>query len=593
MTWLALAWWQAWTLAAATATAVVWLFFLRLRHPRRPVPSLLLWRRALEQEHPQSLVERLRRLISLLIALVVALLVALAPGRPMFGSAGSSSRSLLIVVDTSPTMSARMADGRTRLDQAKRRVRAVIAARGPGARMRIADTAGRASTSPEQPLSETLRTLDTVAVRPGADRLPRVGADEQLLVLTDGVRRREWPSQATVMSVFEAAPNVAIATFQVRSTTGRPFAYEALVEVVNDATPQQVALSISDTAGQRAQRTFALARGERARETISLQGFARGAVRATVSAPDNRFELDDTAVDYLPVTAPVRTVLVTEGNAPLETALGLDPLVDLATVRPAQYDGSGEADIVVLDGAVRDRAPASPALIIHPPKTAWLDASISVGDEITNPGIRAWEARHPVLQSVSPADLRIDRASRLELAKGSAGGEAIASAEESALIVVQDRPARRVVLAFDLRASDLPFQVGFPVFMRNVVAWLAGLHAPLRATVGTVAVPWPDAEVTLADGAAVPSRRVLDSTVFDAPAPAVFLAGRGGDRVPLVVNADAANLARVNASAFDGPSPEEWSDPPSGTREWWPRMLAIAFALAAVEWFTYHRRVTV
>ncbi len=88
MSWLAFSTWQVWVVAALAAGTVTWLFFLRLRHPRRAVPSLMLWQRALEQERPRSVVERLRRLISLLIILAVAWLLALAPGRPASGTAG-------------------------------------------------------------------------------------------------------------------------------------------------------------------------------------------------------------------------------------------------------------------------------------------------------------------------------------------------------------------------------------------------------------------------------------------------------------------------------------------------------------------------
>ncbi len=65
--------WQASLLSGLTAAIVIWLFFLKQRHPRFVVGSLILWKRVLENQQTESWIERLRRLISLLIAQVISL----------------------------------------------------------------------------------------------------------------------------------------------------------------------------------------------------------------------------------------------------------------------------------------------------------------------------------------------------------------------------------------------------------------------------------------------------------------------------------------------------------------------------------------
>jgi len=82
VTFLALTPLQVALLCGLTAATVIVLFFLKLRHPRVAVASLLLWERVLQDRQYRSLLERLRRLLSLLLAITIALLIALALGRP-------------------------------------------------------------------------------------------------------------------------------------------------------------------------------------------------------------------------------------------------------------------------------------------------------------------------------------------------------------------------------------------------------------------------------------------------------------------------------------------------------------------------------
>jgi len=594
MTWLAFATWQVWTVASAAAAVAAWLFFLKLRHPRRAVPSLVLWERALEQERPQSIVERLRRLISLLLILAVAWLLALAPGRPAKVAAGRRPRPLTLVIDTAPSMAANMRDGRSRLDLATDRAREIIAGAGPAAGIRLIDTAGRVSSAPGEPRSELLRALNRLAARPGADRLPALAADdEDLIVITDGVRRRAWPARAERVSVFEPAANVRLAAFDVRPLPTQPLVYQAYVEIVNEsASVQRVTFSIRDPQQARSRQEIDLAPGGIHRDVLNIKGLAPGELRASVSASGDAFALDDEAVAYLPLTRPIRTLLVTDGNPPLETALGLDSLVELTTVRPGVFANAARADVVIFDRFAPPASPSVPALLVHPSAASWLGPVVRVGEDVLHPAVRVWDTSHPVLQFVSGTDVRIDRTARLDLAPAAPGVRVAAASDATPLVVVEDQPARRVIVGFDLRETDFPFQVGFPVFLRNTVLWLAGAQAPLVASAGTVRVPWPDAAVASAEGAAIPTRRVLESTVFDAPGPGLFFAQHGGERVPIVVGLDGTGAPGVNASEFAGPAPAAARAASGGGAEWWPVMLAIAFALAALEWVTFHRRLT-
>jgi len=126
MRFLALTPFQAFLLAAITAGTVIALYFLKLRHRRVFISSSMLWQRVLDERVKHSLRERLRRILSIALAVTIALLIALALGRPQIEWLTGRTQRIAIVLDTSPSMNAKTADGSTRWQHAVARAGALI-----------------------------------------------------------------------------------------------------------------------------------------------------------------------------------------------------------------------------------------------------------------------------------------------------------------------------------------------------------------------------------------------------------------------------------------------------------------------------------
>src|SRR5258708_27616878 len=92
-------------LAIATTGTIIALYLLKLRHRRVVISSSILWRRVLDEQQSHSLWEKLRRILSIVIAVTIALLIALALARPEAQSLTGKNERIVIVLDTSPTMS--------------------------------------------------------------------------------------------------------------------------------------------------------------------------------------------------------------------------------------------------------------------------------------------------------------------------------------------------------------------------------------------------------------------------------------------------------------------------------------------------------
>src|SRR5215218_7750769 len=117
-----------WTAALAGAIVVpslLILYFLKLRRREMPVPSTLLWKKAVQDLQVNAPFQRLRRNLLLFLQLLLLFLLLLAFSRPVTNYTPGAGTTTVILIDRSASMSAKDPDlkGNTRLDEAKRRAR--------------------------------------------------------------------------------------------------------------------------------------------------------------------------------------------------------------------------------------------------------------------------------------------------------------------------------------------------------------------------------------------------------------------------------------------------------------------------------------
>jgi hypothetical protein len=377
--------------------------------------------------------------------------------------------------------------------------------------------------------------------------------------------------------------NVGITAFEIRSMPAMPLVYEAYLEVQNYGfEASEVTITLA-SGPQRISRKAMLQAGESFRGTIDLSSFAGGAVRAEIQAGNDALASDDVAFAYLPVKRTARTLLVTRGNQYLETLLKLNPYVELMTVAPANYHESQDADVYIFDRFAPPAPPAGPALVLGTPNVPWLRPAKG---SIREPSITTWRDDHPVMQYVSVHDIKIERASWID----ASNLMVIAAAGDLPLIVASHNP-RWLMLTFDLESSDFPFHVGFPVFMDNVLGWFSREQLAVHRPLGIVEIPLANAQIQAMDGKPVPSEQRTGTTVFSAATPGLYMAVAGDERIHIAVNLANPAFSNVNQSIFSDNTAAASQRFPL-RRELWFYMLLAAVVLISVEWFTYHRRIT-
>lgn len=575
-------------LAAATAAAVLALFFLKLRHRRVVVGSSLLWEKVLRAGPADSLIERLRRLLSLLLALTIALLIALSLGRPWLDAAEGGPRPVVLVLDTSETMRALTASGRTRWEAAVEAAEDVLAETVSPAGVMAADTSGLVRTPVTDDAAEVRGAIARMRPFPGDGRFPEVPvADARVFYITDGVRSTPGvPDDAALVSVFEPADNVGVTAFEIADDPTSPSGYSAYVQVANySPSAKRTDVVVAGVGGQRIVRTADLESGGAWSETFDLEGFAGGGVQVRARADGDRFPADDEAFGYLPARGGLRVTLVTaDPGGHLRTLLELAPEVELNVTSPAAFDEAAAADVYVFDGVAPPAAPRRPSLLFGPPGAEWLPRILGRDTDV---GISSWDEAHPLMRFVPVQDLGIDEAAAVD----PDGRTVIASSGGTPLILIDEDagPAEAIIVTFGLDESDFALHLGFPIFVENALRWFSGETLPESRRVGEIELPEGAAGIRRLDGTPVEAALRSGRPVVQVTDPDLLTATVDGRRYRIAANMTDPETSNINRTSLV--DARATVTPPAGSELWIP-MLVAATLLIALEWWTYHRRIT-
>jgi hypothetical protein len=523
MTFLAMTPLESAALAFGTAATVIALYFLTVRRRTMLVSSAILWKRVLAEQSARSIWQRLRLMFSILVALTISLLIALSIARPRIDWLTGRPQRILIVLDTSPSMNTRTADGRTRWLHAVDEAYALLDRAGPSDEFRIAETSGDSAFAFTSNAGEARAMIASLTPDQVEPRFPVLdGNESHVYFISDGIAIRDLPRGTEPVSVFEAAGNVGITAFDIRPVPSDPLTYEAYLEVDNSGQKKMIGVTISGGDEEKITRTISLSSGEKYREVFDLSRFHGGAVQASILSKDDALISDDQAVAYLPSRRKIRTLLVTPGNPHLTTLLKYDRNVDLSVTNPANYRELSDVDAYVFDRYTPVAQPAKPTLMLGSP---------SPGRAVVQrPKITVWSEEHPVMRHVGLQDVSIQRVLSVDPEQFTV----IAASNDTPLILASENP-RRVMLTFELASSDFPLQAGFPVFIHNALAWMTEER------------------------------------------PAVHKAN------PIFFNVNDSELGDGHFTLPRGSALHH---------ELWFYMLAAAIVLLAIEWLTYHRRIT-
>ncbi len=675
MTLLGLAAQQLGLIFAIAGIGLTTLYLLKQQRRRVDVPFIRLWQQVLQRSEATSWWRRLLRLLSLLIQLVVLALLVLSLGDPRLGRS-QRGRTLVLLIDASASMQARLLAGSgrelSRLQAAQAQARDFVRALGGDDLAVVVALDGQ--PAPLGGLSYDEHELfaqidgviprDTGADLPSALELSRAllaGRPNPTVVLFSdgGFEASSLASLGTLPSAgidvrFQPLPavatekpgsvrgNAAISALSVRRYRRNRLSYEVLVRllwfpepmrsgIARDGqalptTPQRATLELRQDGEVVDVQTLDLPPGQAVERIYNnLSGAGRNIeaqIKLATPGAVDILPLDDRAFTVLPERRQQRVLIVTRGNLFLEGALlatgaGEENHLIVERVAPAAYDPARAEryDAIIFDAYTPKAPPNAHAIYLDPQGP---DSPFPVAGTVKSPLLTDVDTAHPVLRWVSLTDVNMSRSSAFTLQPGD---RPLASMFKQSLVVAREESSRvglrrSLALGFDLRQSDLPLRVAFPLLLMNALDWFAGevdedlgsrrtgqiWRIPLPRLAGSArgagtglltsaSLLLPDGELLttpVSEGYALHFGQRVGFYEISRPdgVPARF-AGNLSD--PTESAALLRSDLRVGETTLRAPEPGERAL----RRVLWPYLLLAVLALIALEWWSYHRRWTV
>ncbi len=606
----------------ALAAPILLLYMLKLRRKPAQVSSTLLWERLLRDQQANTPWQKLKRNLLLFLQLLILAALVFALARPALPTPVVASGAVIVLLDASASMNATDVSP-TRFETARRSVGTLINSLPNGSRMTLILVGNSPQTLIAAESDKALLRSALAAAGPaqsGADwqsafalaaaaarNLPEVTT----VIVSDGGLPAEGlpalPGDARYIPIGASDDNLAISALALRG--GQLFA-----EVTNySAAPRSVLLSLYRAEELLTARQLELGAGESASLILENLPAAAGIYQARMSNPQgdsalDAFPLDDTAFAVNQDAASRRALLVStgaalslsKGNLYLEQLLaslpGLQPFRSLTGEIPPE-----PFDLYLFDGAYPSQALPGSLLLVNPPPnplfvvgSAFQPAEMSVRE-------------HPLTRYVDWSNVHILQASSVPLPDWA---DLLIEADGRPLVFAGETGGRRVAaLTFDLRQSDLPLQVAYPILFSNLINYLVP-PAAFDASQGLLPgesltlVPPPGVERIVV---AAPSGKLY--TLFPGAASLAFTdTDETGYYAVNFLSKDTTRAEYFAVNLFD---PSESSIRPAaalqigqttltpaaaeqtGLRELWPWLAGLALLVLLAEWLVYHRRSSV
>ena len=421
-------------------------------------------------------------------------------------------KAILIVDNSASMLSKEM--GQTRLALAKQEAQQYVKEVSVSGGMMLMVT-----NSPEAYIQQAF-TTDTSKLHQAIADIPQTHAPRNLRPVFDAATRYADSPQDKIVFVtgtFENLPdislpvqeigvggsaeNVGIVRFSVEMLEDR---YEVLIGIQNFTdVPKELDVQLSVEDVLLDDRTVSVPSG--GTKSVLFSGDPSGLEGKVLSGHldiDDDFPLDNSAWALLSAIPQLRILLVSDNRKSLLPDLlkSYGDHVRLNVVDPADYHGTGDADVAIFDGGTlagraafgastlygrSETASGSQLVFIAPgDNLPYIQEDVSIVETETTPvRVIKEDGNHPLMESVSLQGLQISESMHRVLPLW---GHALVETEKGALIWLGSRPNTRLLVfefdAFNPEISTFPLTVpDGPQFVYQCLAWFEAGTAPLQS----------------------------------------------------------------------------------------------------------------
>jgi hypothetical protein len=594
-------------------------YFLKLKRPHVRVPSLALWRQVMEDRRVNSPFRRFKRNLLLLLQAALLALLAAAALQPFWRRRPEAARRVAVLVDCSASMGARgEKDGLSRLDAARERVGRMVDSLLPGQEtclVAFSRTARKLGdfTDNKRLLREALGGLKVEDVPADvedalrlAEGLARGAPLDQVVLFSDGNFRARTAFDLSFPLEYQrldpAGPNAGITSLNAMRRAEGGWDVFALVEGSAGAEAP-LTITVEEDGREVASRRFSL--GERKEERVAFHlGGERPSSLVVKLVADGFDALACDNVAYLSLPATRRLSAYAPESLPaFRHALAS---LDAVSLSKPQAGAPAACDLLVSDREEDLGAAAGTRFYVGlvPADLREVVSVVEGGDWAVDWDRSVSPLEHVELNDVVILDRPVSAAGVREADYERLGYDVLIHGQKGPLVLRKREEGRlSFYLLFHTDRSTLPYRVGFPVLVANVVqaalrqAGLAEAHAvrtgvlePMRMGPDRACrVEGPDGEVRVQQSDAA-------GLLCGVPAPrvGVYAVSEPGGKVSRVgaslVDSSETRLAAVEEIQFaEGLAVSASAAQVRTDRPLWPLLAAIGFAVLLAEWWCYQR----
>ena len=607
------------------AIPVLLLYMLRLRRREQMISSTFLWRQVVQDTEANTPWQRLRRNLLLFLQLLILLLMALALARPFITVPTASAGKIALLVDASASMTANDINGQTRFEAAVGQALGIVDNMNPQDRISLirVGEAAEPLTSYTDDKAELRLALNSMRAGHGradwdtALTLAAAGAagaeNFSMVMISDGGIGQATSLPANIpppiyVPVGESGDNVAITALAVRARAGQAPQLFAQVTNYGDAAvdislvirlDDVLRLSRSGVIPPRSQLPIPF-------DEPVTEAFNTLSASLTFDSDVQDFLALDNRAWTVRSEVNARRIFYVSADSNLFVEQVLRSLPGVQTFRGNANNKQlpdKQFDLYVFNGWLPDRLPDGDMLIINPPNSTPLFA---VGRMIETVSDIEIAGESPITDSVD-----LDEMSLLQFREVTADWAAplIRAAGGDILLVGEVNAQQIVILPFDVRDSNLPLLIAYPILMANLLDWFSPadiVALPDGLSVGDSLVIQPP---LLADGIRItlPTGEVRDlpvnggTLVFTDTGQLglyrleILQAGEVTQSQHFAVNLFATGESDIEpaaegALALGGGLVEVETDGQLGLQEFWVILVILALLALLMEWFVYHQR---
>lgn len=463
---------------------LILMYLLKKQHEDVVLSSNYLWNKMLKDIEANKPWQRLRNNLLFILQMLLIILIVLALARPHIFKGSMTSENLIIVLDKSASMKNKDATGTTRFQRAKDEIESLIKNSKAETKTTIISMDKKAtieinSSSDKGALKKKLSAIevndssdnikDTISL---VKSLVKDKASSDIIFFTDKSIKSDIEN-LSVSKMDEKGSNVSIDNL---SYTKGDESVTALITVTNHSSMEQ-SFDLSIYGDDTILDVEEVALKAEESQDIYFENLDKSIniLKSEIDIEDS-LEEDNTRLAVINSEAIKKLLIVSEGgNIFLEKAIGVTENIEVYKSNEDPPEDLKGYDAYIFDGKLPENLPKDGNIVMFNPNS---NALFKVSKAEKNGEITLSDDE---LFKYLGLDFYIDKTNIIEEAKWL---RPILKLNDKTLVgkgVVDNQ--KMVVIAFDIRDTDLPLKMDFPIFMQNILDYILNINTQEKVEV--------------------------------------------------------------------------------------------------------------